>query len=83
MIRIRARLQDVFAITWGGAKAHFVSTPYEDDVKQDERISDTPTMVMEVLVSNPAVSRQLVIGAYYDISIEQVRPVAAVTPKAA
>lgn len=70
-IRCKMRLQNVFAQTYGGAKAIF-SCEYDPDlIAEDVGFQKaTPSGMAEFQVDNPAAAQQLVIGQtyYFDIT---------------
>lgn len=65
-MRAKMNLENVFAQSWGGVKAVFRCT-YDHSLPEDVSFSRrTPSGFVEMLVDNPAVASQLVIGkAYY------------------
>ena len=69
-IRCKMRLENVFAQTWGGAKAIF-RCDYDSKVAEDVSFQlTTPSGMSEFVVDNPKAAEQLVIGQsyYFDIS---------------
>lgn len=70
-IRCKMRLQNVFATTYGGAKAIF-SCEYDEQLCKEDRAFQkaTPSGMCEFHVDNPKASEQLVIGKqyYFDIT---------------
>ena len=70
-IRCKMRLQNVFAQTWGGAKAIF-SCEYDAKLCEEDRAFQkaTPTGMAEFVIDNPKAAEQLVIGQtyYFDIT---------------
>lgn len=70
-IRCKMRLQNVFATTYGGAKAIF-SCEYDPDLIAEDKAFQkaTPSGMAEFQVDNPRAAEQLVIGKtyYFDIT---------------
>ncbi len=70
-IRCKMRLANVFAQSWGGAKAIF-TCEYDPQLIEEDRAFQkaTPIGCAEFQIDNPAAAEQLVIGAsyYFDIT---------------
>lgn len=70
-IRCKMRLQNVFAQSWGGAKAIF-TTEYDAALCAEDASFQkaTPSGCAEFQIDNPKAAAQLVIGEayYFDIS---------------
>jgi hypothetical protein len=70
-IRCKMKLQNVFAQSWGGAKAIF-SCEYDSKLCEEDRAFQkaTPTGMAEFVIDNPKAAEQLVIGEryYFDIT---------------
>lgn len=69
-IRCKMHLENVFAQSWGGAKAIFRCS-YDQDLSDEARSFQkaTPTGCAEFTIDNPAAAEQLVIGEYYYFDI--------------
>ena len=71
-ILAKMQLENVFAQTWGGAKAIFRCT-YDNNNPEDVKFCKaTPSGFAEFQIDNPAASNQLVIGKSYYFTIEEV-----------
>lgn len=72
-IRCKMRLDNVFAQTWGGAKAIF-SCIYDQALCEEDKSFQkaTPTGMAEFQIDNPKAAEQLVVGQYYYFDIKQV-----------
>jgi hypothetical protein len=72
-IRCKMQLENVFAQTWGGAKAIFRCT-YDQALCDEDRAFQkaTPTGMAEFQIDNPKAAEQLVIGAYYYVDFTPV-----------
>ena len=70
MVRCKMKLENVFAQTWGGAKAVF-RCEYDQDLSDeaDTFQKATPSGMAEFIVDNPKAAEQLVIGDYYYFDI--------------
>ena len=70
-IRCKMRLDNVFAQTWGGAKAIF-SCQYDSKLCEEDRAFQkaTPSGMAEFQIDNPKAAEQLIIGQayYFDIT---------------
>lgn len=70
-IRCKMRLTNVFAQSWGGAKAVF-TCEYDPDLIAEDRAFQkaTPTGCAEFQIDNPKAAEHLVIGEsyYFDIT---------------
>ena len=65
-------LENVFAQAWGGAKVIFRCI-YDQNLAEDVRFSKaTPNGHIEMVVDNPAVASQLIIGKQYYVTFERV-----------
>lgn len=69
-IRCKMRLENVFAQSWGGAKALF-SCIYDSKLAEEDRAFQkaTPSGMAEFQIDNPKAAEQLVIGKYYYFDI--------------
>jgi hypothetical protein len=74
-IRCKMRLDNVFAQSWGGAKAIFTCS-YDPDVVAEDRgfQKATPAGHAEFQIDNPKAAEQLVIGNSYYFDITPVPP---------
>ena len=73
-IRAKMHLENIYAQSWGGAKAIFRCN--YDPNKSDEDVSfskATPSGCAEFVIDNPAAANQLVIGEYYYFDITPVK----------
>lgn len=70
-VRCKMTLQNVFAQTWGGAKAIF-ACQYDAQLCAEDRAFQkaTPSGMAEFVVDNPKAAAELVIGQsyYFDIT---------------
>jgi hypothetical protein len=72
-IRCKMRLENVFANTFGGAKAIFRSQYDQGLIEEDLEFSKaTPNAVAEFEISNPKAAEQLIIGQDYYFDIHAV-----------
>lgn len=70
-IRAKMRLENVFAQSWGGAKAIF-RCAYDQKVAEDVSFQlATPNGHAEFQIDNPKASEQLVIGKHYYVDFTQ------------
>jgi hypothetical protein len=69
-IRCKMRLENVFAQSWGGAKAIF-SCQYDPKLCEEDRgfQKATPSGMAEFSIDNPKAAEQLTIGEYYYFDI--------------
>lgn len=72
-IRCKMRLDNVFAQTWGGAKAIF-SCQYDPELIAEDITFQkaTPSGLAEYQIDNPKAAEQLVIGKFYYFDITPV-----------
>lgn len=71
-IRAKMQLENVFAQTWGGAKAIFRCI-YDNNVAEDIRFCKaTPSGFAEFQIDNPKAAEQLVVGKYYYVDFTPV-----------
>jgi hypothetical protein len=72
-IRAKMLLQNVFAQSWGGAKAIFLCE-YDPTICDEDRgfQKATPNGTAEFTIDNPTAAAQLVIGKYYYFDISPV-----------
>lgn len=73
MIRCKMHLENIFAQSWGGAKAIFRCS--YDSKLTEEDISfqkATPSGMAEFVIDNPKAAAQLVIGEYYYVDFTPV-----------
>ena len=73
-IRAKMVLENVFAQSWGGAKAIF-RCQYDPKVAEDVSFQKaTPSGHAELQVNNPKAAEQLVIGKAYYVDFTPVDP---------
>lgn len=72
-IRCKMHLENIFAQSWGGAKAIFRCT-YDPQLVEEDRSFQkaTPTGMAEFQIDNPKAAEQLVIGEYYYVDFSPV-----------
>lgn len=76
-IRCKMTLENVFAQSWGGAKAIFRCV-YDQQVAEDLSFQKaTPTGHAEFVIDNPKAAEQLVIGRAYYVDFTPVPTAAA------
>ena len=82
--RCKMRLENVYAQSWGGAKAIFRCV-YDPQICAEDRgfQKATPTGMAEFVIDNPAAAEHLVIGKYYYFDISAVPETAPETAPAA
>jgi hypothetical protein len=74
-IRCKMRLENVYAQSWGGAKAIF-RCEYDQTLCEEDRsfAKATPSGCAEFQIDNPRAAAQLVIGESYYFDITPVQP---------
>lgn len=72
-IRCKMKLENVFAQSWGGAKAIF-RCEYDPAIQEEDIgfTKATPTGCAEFVIDNPKATEQLVIGRHYYFDITPV-----------
>ncbi|MDR3473305.1 MAG: hypothetical protein P4M09_16725 [Devosia sp.] len=71
-IRCKMTLENVFAQSWGGAKAIFRCT-YDQKIAEDVSFQKaTPSGHAEFVVDNPRAAEQLIVGKSYYVDFTQV-----------
>lgn len=71
-IRCKMQLENIFAQTWGGAKAIFRCI-YDQKIAEDLSFQKaTPSGFAEFQIDNPKAAEQLVIGRYYYVDFTPV-----------
>ncbi len=71
-IRAKMQLENIFAQSWGGAKAIFRCV-YDPKLAEDVSFStSTPSGFAEFQINNPTVTKQLVIGDNYYVDFTPV-----------
>lgn len=71
-IRCKMQLENVFAQTYGGAKAIFRCS-YDQKLAEDVSFCKaTPQGMAEFQIDNPKAAEQLVIGSYYYVDFTPV-----------
>ena len=72
-IRCKMHLENIFAQSWGGAKAIFRCS-YDSALCEEDRSFQkaTPSGFAEFQIDNPKAAEQLVIGNYYYVDFTTV-----------
>lgn len=71
-IRAKMTLENVFAQTWGGAKAIFRCV-YDNSTEENARFTKaTPSGFAEFQIDNPEAAKQLIIGKQYYVDFIQI-----------
>lgn len=72
-IRCKMQLENIFAHSWGGAKAIFRCSYDEKLTKEDREFAKaSPNGFAEFQIDNPKAAEQLVIGEYYYVDFTPV-----------
>ncbi len=74
-MRCLVRLEDIFRTQWGTKKVMF-SACYDPSIPEHKKFQQaSPSASFDLVIDNPAVTENLVIGGYYYVDFSYVEPV--------